>query len=188
MPGYTVAALVAVLVVVVLERLWWRTGIFSTARYWWSMAIIAFFMVLVDGWLTRGPLPVVAYDREAIIGLRVPGSIPVEDYGFGFALVTWTIVRWQLRAVRGPDPTGPVRLHGRRLLRRVSRPPRPGAPPGARTVTPTDIAAGDGDDSVRPSPQAPTWFARSSRTPHTTRWPSVLRKAVRRGAADAVRP
>lgn len=100
MPPYTLMAVTAVLVVLGLERWWWRTGALATARYWWSMGIIAAFMVLVDGWLTRASAPIVEYDDAAICGLRIPWNIPVEDYGFGFALVTATILLWQRRSSR----------------------------------------------------------------------------------------
>ena len=93
---YTIATLVAVVVVVAVELLWARTGIFRTARYWITMAIVFFFQVLVDGWLTKLSDPIVLYTPEQFAGIRFPFDIPIEDYGFGFALVTGTIIAWQL--------------------------------------------------------------------------------------------
>jgi lycopene cyclase domain-containing protein len=94
MPEYTVATVVAVLAVVAVELLWARTGIFRSLQYWVTMAIIGFFQVLVDGWLTRLPDPIVAYAPEQSTGVRVPFDIPVEDFGFGFALVTAALLAW----------------------------------------------------------------------------------------------
>jgi lycopene cyclase domain-containing protein len=37
----------------------------------------------------------VAYHPEAILGLRAPWNIPVEDFAFGFALVTLTLLLWE---------------------------------------------------------------------------------------------
>lgn len=96
MPEYTVATVVAVVVVVAIELLWARTGIFATAQYWLTMAIIFFFQVLVDGWLTKLVDPIVLYAPAHFAGVRFPFDIPIEDYGFGFALVTSVIIAWQV--------------------------------------------------------------------------------------------
>ena len=100
MPEYTVATAVAVVVVVLVELLWARTGIFRTAQYWITMAIVFFFQVLVDGWLTKLVDPIVRYSPRHFLGIRFPFDIPIEDFGFGFALVTGTIIAWQLAGRR----------------------------------------------------------------------------------------
>ena len=94
MPEYTVLAVLSVLATVVAERFWFRTGIFRTAKYWLAMAIVFAFQVLVDGWLTKLSAPIVIYDPDQMTGLRVPWDIPVEDYLFGFSMVTLTILLW----------------------------------------------------------------------------------------------
>lgn len=94
MPEYTVLTVLAVLAVVGLEMMWARTGIFRSGRYWISMGIVAFFQVLVDGWLTKLSAPIVMYRSEEFSNLRFPWDIPVEDFGFGFAMVTLTIIVW----------------------------------------------------------------------------------------------
>ena len=100
MPEYTLATIVAVLVVVAVELLWARTGIFRTAQFWLTMAIVFFFQVLVDGWLTRLADPIVRYSPAQFAGVRFPFDIPIEDFGFGFALVTGSIIAWQLAGRR----------------------------------------------------------------------------------------
>jgi len=97
---YTLATLVAVAVVVIIEVVWARTGIFATAQYWISMAIVFAFQILVDGWLTKLSDPIVLYDRAQFSGIRFPFDIPVEDFGFGFALVTSVIITWKLAGRR----------------------------------------------------------------------------------------
>jgi lycopene cyclase domain-containing protein len=92
---YTVASVVAVVAVVAAELVWLRTGIFATATYWISYGIIVFFQVLVDGWLTKLSAPIVLYNSDHITDIRVPFDIPVEDYLFGFALVTLPIILWE---------------------------------------------------------------------------------------------
>ena len=94
MGEYTAAALAAAVLVVVAEVAWLRTGLFRTKAYWLSMAIILFFMVLVDGWLTKLSAPIVLYNPDEFSGIRVPWDIPVEDYLFGFALVTLVMLLW----------------------------------------------------------------------------------------------
>jgi lycopene cyclase domain-containing protein len=95
MHEYTIAAVVAAVVVVAVELVWLRTGIFTKVSYWLSMAIVFFFQALVDGWLTKRSAPVVIYGRRQFLGVRFPFSIPVEDFVYGFALVTLTIVLWE---------------------------------------------------------------------------------------------
>ena len=94
MGEYTAAALAGAVLVIIAEVAWLRTGLFRTKAYWLSMAIILFFMVLVDGWLTKLSAPIVLYDRDEFSGIRIPWDIPVEDYLFGFALVTLVMLLW----------------------------------------------------------------------------------------------
>jgi lycopene cyclase domain-containing protein len=100
MPEYTLATLAAVVVVVAIELLWARTGIFRTLQYWLAMAIVFFFQVLVDGWLTKLSEPIVRYAPEHFLGIRFPLDIPIEDFGFGFALVTAVIIAWNVAGRR----------------------------------------------------------------------------------------
>jgi lycopene cyclase domain-containing protein len=106
MGEYTVATLAAVVLVVLVELLWARTGIFRSLQYWLSMTIVFFFQSLVDGRLTLLPNPVVSYAPEQMSGIRFPFDIPIEDFGFGFALVTATIILWRV-AGRRRSPGNP---------------------------------------------------------------------------------
>lgn len=103
MPEYTVATVMAVILVVLAELFWARTGIFRTLQYWLAMAIVFAFQVLVDGWLTKLSDPIVLYAPEQMLGVRWPWDIPIEDFGFGFALVTAVIIAWKLLERRGVD-------------------------------------------------------------------------------------
>jgi lycopene cyclase domain-containing protein len=94
-PEYTVLTVLAVVAVVVAELVYFKTGIFSTAQYWLSIAIIFAFQILVDGWLTKLSAPIVIYNPDEFLGLRVPWDIPIEDFFFGFAMVTLTILLWR---------------------------------------------------------------------------------------------
>jgi lycopene cyclase domain-containing protein len=94
MPEYTVLAVLSVVATLAVERFWLRTGILRTAKYWVAMAIVFAFQVPVDGWLTKLSAPIVIYDPDQNTGLRFPWDIPVEDYLFGYSMVTLTILLW----------------------------------------------------------------------------------------------
>ena len=93
--GYTLPAAIAAVVVVLLELVVWRTGLFRKTAYWLSMVIVLAFQVLVDGWLTKLSAPIVIYDEKHTSGIRFPFDIPVEDFLFGFALVTAVLLLWE---------------------------------------------------------------------------------------------
>ena len=95
MPEYTVAAVVAALAVIALEVAVLRTGLFRQRAYWCSMAIVLGFQVLVDGWLTKRSAPIVLYADDHTTGLRAPWDIPVEDFVYGFALLTLVLLLWE---------------------------------------------------------------------------------------------
>ena len=92
--GYTLPAIVSVLVVCALELLVLRTGLFRTLSYWLTMAIVLGFQVPVDGWLTKLSAPIVLYNDQHTAGVRFPRDIPVEDFLFGWALVTAVLLLW----------------------------------------------------------------------------------------------
>ncbi len=93
--GYTVPAIAAVLAVLVLEFALLRTGLFRRPAYWVSMVIVLGFQVPVDGWLTKRSAPVVIYNERQTSGVRFPFDIPIEDFLFGFALVTAVLLLWE---------------------------------------------------------------------------------------------
>ena len=93
--GYTVPAVAAVLVVCLLEFAVWRTGLFRRPAYWLTMLIVLGFQLLVDGWLTKLSAPIVIYDDHQTTGIRFPFDIPVEDFLYGFALVTAVLLLWE---------------------------------------------------------------------------------------------
>ena len=101
MTEYTIASAVAVAIVVAVELLWLRTGIFATATFWIAYGIIVFFQILVDGWLTKLSAPIVIYNPEELSEWRFPFDIPIEDYFFGFALIALTIMLWERAGRRG---------------------------------------------------------------------------------------
>ncbi|MFT3876921.1 MAG: lycopene cyclase domain-containing protein [Propioniciclava sp.] len=121
MPEYTVATLLSMLAVIAIEVFWLRTGVFGSLRYWISMGIIFFFQALVDGWLTKLSDPIVLYHPDRMTGIRWPWDIPIEDFGFGFAMVTLTIIVWRFLTLRDTQQqASPSEQHraGRRTSKR----------------------------------------------------------------------
>ncbi|MBW0015884.1 lycopene cyclase domain-containing protein [Mycobacterium sp.] len=98
--GYTVPAVAAVLAVFALEFGLWHTGLFRRLAYWLSMVIVLGFQIPVDGWLTKRSAPIVIYNEHQTSGLRFPLDIPVEDFLYGFALVTAVLLLWERQQAR----------------------------------------------------------------------------------------
>jgi len=92
---YTVAAAAGIVLAVLLELLVLRTGLFRDPRYWITLAIVAAFQLLVNGVLTCPSI--VSYNPTEILGPRI-ACAPIEDLGFGFAMVTTTIALWRRAA------------------------------------------------------------------------------------------
>ena len=97
---YTALACLGVVVALVVDRWVARTRLTSTRDWWSAYAIIVFFQLVTNGWLTGRRI--VQYDPDTILGSgRVTfvgdGRLawaPVEDLAFGFGLVLLSCVAW----------------------------------------------------------------------------------------------
>jgi lycopene cyclase domain-containing protein len=100
---YTELAIITVLAAVALDLFLLGTRLVCRRAFWTAYLILAGFQLLVNGTLTG--LRVVRYDPQTILGLRLAWA-PVEDLGFGFALILLTLTCW-VRAGRPlkPGPT-----------------------------------------------------------------------------------
>ncbi len=94
MPEYTLIAVGSVLAVLVLEFAWLKTGILRTAQFWLSMLIVWGFQIPVDGWLTKSGDTIVLYDDSQTLGIRVGWNSPIEDFVFGFSMITLGLLVW----------------------------------------------------------------------------------------------
>jgi lycopene cyclase domain-containing protein len=103
--GYTLPTVVGVVTVIGLELGLLRTGLFRRPAYWISMVIVFGFQTLVDGWLTKLSAPIVRYDEDHTSGVRFPFDIPVEDFLFGWALVTAVLLLWERQRPRDRQET-----------------------------------------------------------------------------------
>ena len=89
--NYTALALAAVPIAVLVDLVGLRTRLLRRASFWTAYAIIVFFQLLTNGWLTGREI--VRYDPATIWGPRIAYA-PVEDLLFGFAMVTLTLASW----------------------------------------------------------------------------------------------
>jgi len=106
---YTAIALVAALTAVALDRWAARTRLTTSGTWWATYGIIVVFQLLTNGWLTGrrivryDPAAIIGNDRVTLIGDGRLGYAPVEDLGFGFALVLATCVVWVWLGRRGGE-------------------------------------------------------------------------------------
>ena len=88
---YTTLAVTGVVAAVVLDLVVLRTRLVRGRLFWTAYAIVVFFQLVTNGWLTGRDI--VRYDDDAIVGLRIAYA-PVEDLLFGFSLVVQTLAWW----------------------------------------------------------------------------------------------
>jgi lycopene cyclase domain-containing protein len=94
-PAYTALALALTAGAVVVDRSVLRTRVLARRDVWLSLAIMGFFQIFVDGWLTRARDTIVNYNPVHTSGVRVFFNTPIEDFGFGFGLIVLTLSVWQ---------------------------------------------------------------------------------------------
>jgi lycopene cyclase domain-containing protein len=99
MKEYTFLALAVAIGGLVLDRLL-GTRITSQRRFWVSVAILFFFKIPSNGYLTGRPI--VLYNPAYFLGIRL-GTIPIEDFFYGFGLITMSLVLWEYFVRREED-------------------------------------------------------------------------------------
>ncbi|MDD3087842.1 MAG: lycopene cyclase domain-containing protein [Candidatus Omnitrophica bacterium] len=98
MKEYTILALFSVLAVFILDALL-KTRVLKRKIFWLFIFIIAIFKLLVNGYLTA--TKIVNYNPEFFLGIKL-GSIPLEDFLFGFSMVSIAIIIWEYFGDRKP--------------------------------------------------------------------------------------
>ncbi len=105
-PGYTGLTLLALGLAGALDHML-GTGLLRMPRYWAFAGLVALFTGVFNTYLTWRP--VVHYGEAHQLGVRV-GTIPVEDFGYGLALCTASVVLYQWHQVRLAQPSWAGRL------------------------------------------------------------------------------
>ncbi len=91
MKEYTLFAFLSAAFGLILDRLL-RTRIAGGKEFWITMTVMMAFKIPSNGYLTGRPI--VLYNPDFFLGIRL-GSIPVEDFLYGFGLITITLVLWE---------------------------------------------------------------------------------------------
>jgi len=91
MKEYTLLSVFSVALVLIAD-VFLKTNLLKRKLFWFFLLVIIFFKFIVNGYLTGKNI--VIYNPEFFMGLRI-GSIPVEDFIFGFSMVSLTIISWE---------------------------------------------------------------------------------------------
>jgi lycopene cyclase domain-containing protein len=89
--SYTELVLLALAGAIAVDLLLLRTFLLRRKAFWTSYGILGAAQLAFNAALT-GPR-IVRYDRSAILGPRLAYA-PIEDLGFGFALILLTLACW----------------------------------------------------------------------------------------------
>ncbi len=82
------------------------TGLVRMPRFWGFVGLVLGFTLVFNSYLTARP--VVHYGEAYQLGLRV-GTIPIEDFGYGVALMTGAVAAYQWFQLRGVQPSWAAR-------------------------------------------------------------------------------
>ena len=88
---YTLFTAFALALAVVIDLYITRSKLILRRGLWVAYAIIFPFQLITNGWLTIRNI--VQYDKSQIIGIHLCGA-PIEDLGFGFALILLVLTIW----------------------------------------------------------------------------------------------
>jgi lycopene cyclase domain-containing protein len=91
MKEYTLLAVGSALCMVLLDR-WLGTYIMRRKEFWITIAVMFFFKIPSNGYLTWRPI--VQYNPDMFLGFRL-GTIPLEDFFYGFGLIALTLILWE---------------------------------------------------------------------------------------------
>jgi len=91
MKEYTLLALASVAVVTAADR-FLNVRLLVRKDFWIFTVVMSGCMLLTNGYLTWRP--VVLYGEAFFMTLRL-GTIPIEDFFYGFSLVSLTIILWE---------------------------------------------------------------------------------------------
>jgi len=91
MKEYTILAFSSVFITIAIDKIT-KIKVLKKPEFYIFLLIILCFKILVNGYLTA--TEIVMYNPVFFMGLRI-GSIPLEDFLFGFSMVTLSVVFWE---------------------------------------------------------------------------------------------
>jgi len=89
---YTLFSVIAMLITLGLDIYITKTKVVTRGVFWIFLAVMYFFKLLMNGYLTWRPI--VIYNPDHFMNLRI-GTIPAEDFIYAFTLVTLPIILWE---------------------------------------------------------------------------------------------
>ncbi len=90
MKEYTILVLITSVLSIYLDKKL-KTNLLKRKIFWLFLTIIAGFKLIVNGYLTAH---IVRYNHQSFLGIRI-GTIPIEDFLFGFSMIMCTIMVWE---------------------------------------------------------------------------------------------
>ena len=102
MKEYTILAFGAAAAVTLLDHLLW-TRLTRQRSFWIAQGIMFLFEIPTNGYLTWRPI--VTYNPDFFLNIRI-GTIPVEDFFYGYALITLTLILWTRFTTEKIKPRG----------------------------------------------------------------------------------
>jgi len=91
MKEYTILAVISVFVTLFLDT-FIGTRVLRRKEFYVFFLVILLFKFVVNGYLTG--TNIVMYNSRFFLGIRLT-TIPLEDFLFGFSMVTLTIIFWE---------------------------------------------------------------------------------------------
>lgn len=88
---YTSLSILAVILVIIFDFLL-GTKLYKRKAFWNFWAILVVLLFIVNGYLTWRPI--VMYNSNFISNFRL-FTIPIEDFLYGFSLVTLNLIIWE---------------------------------------------------------------------------------------------
>ena len=91
MKEYTILAVISVILAILLDIIL-KTKLFLNKKFWVFWCVMFILIFIVNGYLTWRPI--VLYDEKFYLGIRL-FTIPIEDFIYGFSLITMNIALWE---------------------------------------------------------------------------------------------
>lgn len=88
---YTILAAASVIIAAGVD-LFLGTKLFGSKKFWVFWVVMFVLIFIVNGYLTWRPI--VTYGEKYYLGIRI-FTIPVEDFIYGFSLITMNITLWE---------------------------------------------------------------------------------------------
>jgi len=91
MKEYTLLAIISALFAIAVD-LFLKTKLILNKKFWIFWGVMFILIFIINGYLTWRP--VVTYGEEFYLNIRL-FTIPIEDFLYGFSLISLNIIIWE---------------------------------------------------------------------------------------------